>query len=112
MIAAALVDEARRMLRETRLSQREIAKRLGLSRGSVNAIASGKRRDRGHRPRQEEDAFIPPTGLPRRCPGCGGLAQMPCLACYIRAKNEAKRTARPSPARRPARGSTVIASCG
>ena len=112
MIAAALVVEARRMLREGRLSQREIAKRLGVSRGTVGAIAGGRRRDCVRRAEQGEADFIPPTGLPRRCPGCGGLAQMPCLACYIRAKNEARRAARPNLGRRPIRGSTAIASCG
>ena len=112
MIDAALVEEVRRMLREGCLSQREIAKRLGVSRGTVNAIAGGRRRDCAPRPMHEEDDFIPPTGLPRRCPGCGGLAQMPCLACYIRAKNEAKLPARSGLCRRPTRGSTAIASCG
>ncbi|MFZ1934653.1 MAG: helix-turn-helix transcriptional regulator [Thermoguttaceae bacterium] len=113
MIATALVEEIRHMLREGRLSQREIAKRLGVSRGTVNAIASGRRREQVRRPEQaEDDGFIPPTGLPKRCPGCGGLAQMPCLACYIRAKNEARRAQRPIPGRRPTRGSTAIASCG
>jgi hypothetical protein len=28
--------------------------------------------------------FVPPAGRPVRCSGCGGLVQMPCLACYIR----------------------------
>ena len=113
MIAAALVEEVRRMLREGRLSQREIAKRLGVSRGTVNAIALGRRRDGSALCRgQEEDDFTPPTGLPKRCPGCGGLAQMPCLACYIRAKKEARQTARPDHCRHSTRGSAAIASCG
>ena len=66
MIATALVEEIRHMLREGRLSQREIAKRLGVSRGTVNAIASGRRREQVRRPEQaEDDGFIPPTGLPK-----------------------------------------------
>ena len=113
MIATALVEEVRRMLREGGVSQRKIAERLGVSRGTVNAIALGRRRDRSADVRGcEEGDFTPPTGLPRRCPGCGGLAQMPCLACYIRAKKEAGRTARSNLGRRPTRGSTAIASCG
>jgi len=113
MIATALVEEVRRMLREGRVSQRKIARRLGVSRGTVNAIACGRRRDRSARRRgHEEDDFTPPTGLPRRCPGCGGLAQMPCLACYIRAKKEARQAARSSLCRSPTRGSTAIASRG
>ncbi len=43
MITATVVDEIRRMLREGRLSQRKIAVRIGVSRGTVNAIALGKR---------------------------------------------------------------------
>ena len=112
MIATALVEEIRRMLRERCISQREIAQRLGVSRGTVNAIANGRRRDCQRHRRQEEDDFTPPNGLPRRCPGCGGLTQMPCLACYIRAKKEARETARSNLDWRPARGSTAIASCG
>ena len=109
MISTALVEEVSRMLQEELLSQREIAKRLGISRGTVNAIANGKRGDRLSRPKRDEADFIPPTGLPRRCPGCGGLTQMPCLACYIRAKSEANRA---TPGRRPIRGSIAIGSCG
>ena len=113
MIATALVEEIRRLLREGGVSQREIARRLGVSRGTVNAIACGKRHDNpvGNR-RHEEDDFTPPTGLPRRCPGCGGLTQMPCLACYIRARKEARTPPRPNRCRRSTRGSTAIASCG
>ena len=113
MIATALVEEVRRMLREGRASQREIAKRLGVSRGTVNAIALGRRRDdSARRHGHEEGDFTPPTGLPRRCPGCGGLAQMPCLACYIRAKKESRQTAQSNLCRGSTRGSTAIASCG
>jgi hypothetical protein len=113
MIATELVEEVRRMLQEGRSSQRQIAERLGISRGTVNAIACGRRRaavdlHRGG----EADAFIPPTGLPTRCPSCGGLAQMPCLACYIRATQQARQKTRLPLGRRPIRGSTVIASCG
>ena len=39
MIATTVVDEVRRLLREGRLSQRSIALRIGVSRGTVNAIA-------------------------------------------------------------------------
>lgn len=112
MIAAALVEEVRRMLRKGQVSQREIAKQLGISRGTVNAIAAGRRRDRAAPREPDGDDFIPPAGLPKRCPGCGGWTQMPCLACYIRAKNLAQRTKPPAPGRLPTRGSSVIASCG
>jgi transcriptional regulator with XRE-family HTH domain len=42
MIATTVVDEIRRLLRQGRLSQRKIASRIGVSRGTVNAIALGK----------------------------------------------------------------------
>ena len=64
MIATTVVDEIRRMLGEGRLSQRNIARRIGVSRGTVNAIALGKRaHDLVRRPHDEE-GFTPPTGLP------------------------------------------------
>jgi hypothetical protein len=84
MIATTVVDEIRRMLREGAVSQRKIARQIGVSRGTVNAIALGRRIcDPARRP-QNEGGFVPPAGLPVRCPGCGGRVQMPCLLCYIR----------------------------
>jgi hypothetical protein len=80
MILPLVVDEIRRLLQQRELSQRAIARRLGVSRGTVNTIFSGKRRDRvccG----LDHDA---PCGPPERCPGCGGMVQMPCLVCRIR----------------------------
>lgn len=114
MIATALVEEVRRMLQEGRISQRQIAQHTGVSRGTVNAIAKGRRRDNSDRHREHGvgDGFTPPTGMPLRCPGCGGLAQMPCLLCYIRAKRDAREPARASSCRRPNRGNVVAASGG
>ena len=83
MIADSLVSEIRDLLGQGELSQRAIARRFGVSHGTVNAIALGKRRGRSRRP-ASHDRFIPPTGQPVRCPGCGGLTQMPCLVCYLR----------------------------
>lgn len=86
MITATVVDEVRRMLREGRLSQRKIAFQIGVSRGTVNAIALGKRLcHRDDRPAADR-GFTPPTGPLVRCPGCGGRVQMPCLLCYIRTR--------------------------
>jgi len=83
MIASDIVKEIRQLLAEGILSQRAIAERIGVSRGTVSAIAQGKRRDYPPRSFTNEIHFMPPAGPPIRCPGCGGLAQMPCLACYI-----------------------------
>ncbi len=83
MIAPGVVEEIRSLLSQRQLSQRKIAKRLGVSRGTVNAIALGKRPDRPVRRRADD--FIAPRGIPQRCPICGGLVQMPCLVCQVRA---------------------------
>ena len=96
MITTTIVDEIRRLLREGRLSQRRIASKIGVSRGTVNAIALG-RRGSGHVRRQPEaEGFSPPSGLPVRCPGCGAKVQMPCLLCYIRRRRRGTGV-RPSP---------------
>ena len=94
MIATTIVTEVRRMLREGRLSQRQIALRVGVSRGTVNAIALERRRHGSARDGRPDDGFIPPRGKPMRCPNCGGLAQMPCLLCYLRAKRRTQRATR------------------
>ena len=86
MITATVVDEIQRMLREGRLSQRKIAARIGVSRGTVNAIAMGKRLCRRDDRPAADHGFTPPAGPPVRCPGCGGRVQMPCLLCYIRTR--------------------------
>jgi len=84
MIASDVVKEIRQMLAEGSLSQRAIAGRMGVSRGTVCAIAQGKRHDYPPQYFRKDIHLISPAGLPVRCSGCGGLVQMPCLACYIR----------------------------
>ena len=84
MLTATVVDEVQRLLQEGRFSQRKIAARMGVSRGTVNAIALGRRLCRRQQRPAAERGFIPPTGPLVRCPGCGGRVQMPCLLCYIR----------------------------
>ncbi|NQU24563.1 MAG: helix-turn-helix transcriptional regulator [Candidatus Nealsonbacteria bacterium] len=84
MITVTVVSEIREMLAEGRLSQRQIARGLGVSRGTVNAIARGRRPDYAARRSRPSDDFTAPSGPPRRCPECGGLVQMPCLACRVR----------------------------
>lgn len=91
MIAMATVGEIKRLLEEGQLSQREIARRLGVSRGTVNGIALGRRADPSQRPRNPEIEFLTPDGPLTRCPGCGGLVLMPCLACRLRAMKETQR---------------------
>ncbi len=85
MIAPSVVQEVRRLLAQGNLSQRKIAGITRISRGSVGAIASGKRSDHGSLRRAAKDELPAPTGPPQRCPGCGGMVYMPCRLCRTRA---------------------------
>lgn len=90
MIHPDIVQEVLRLLAEDRLSQRGIARQLRISRGTVLAIAKGRRPDyEALRRRRRADL---PQGPPVRCPGCGGLVQMPCLLCRVRAQKEHERS--------------------
>jgi hypothetical protein len=88
MIATPVIDEIRRMLGQRRFSQRKIARQLGVSRGTVHAVARGKRPDLTPWRGSGDEGFQPPSGLFVRCPGCGGRVQMPCLLCYVRARRQ------------------------
>jgi transcriptional regulator with XRE-family HTH domain len=83
MLAPAKVDEAKRLVDEGKLSQRKIAKLLGMSRATVAAIASGKRPDYEAR-RRALAAEEEPLGPIERCPTCGGRVYMPCRLCRVR----------------------------
>jgi len=79
------------LLKEKKFSQRKIAKMIGVSRGTVSAIALGKRKFMRFLSAREEANFISPRGPYRRCPTCGAKAKMPCLACQLRKKAEERR---------------------
>lgn len=81
MIAIAKFQETRRLLALGNLSQRRIAAIVGVSRATVSAIAKGTYRLRDQRRNREED-FLP-RGPVSRCPSCGALVQLPCLACRV-----------------------------
>ncbi|MGA7700486.1 MAG: hypothetical protein WCB27_12815 [Thermoguttaceae bacterium] len=85
MLAAKTVIEIQRLLDAKTHSQRRIAALLGVSRGSVAAIASGRRR--AELADECDDAPAEHAGPPARCPGCGGLVYMPCLLCRLRKEN-------------------------
>jgi hypothetical protein len=84
MITPHLVERIEQLLVKDKLSHRKIARITGVSRGTVGAIASGRRRIR---PRPihfwEDDALVPDTP-PQRCPECGGTVYMPCRLCRTR----------------------------
>jgi len=85
MISPVTVAEIRRLLIEKGLSQRNVAHLTGVSRGTIHAIAAGKRPDYELRGRSFDADFSPPDGPPCRCPECGGMVHMPCLLCRVRA---------------------------
>jgi hypothetical protein len=87
MITPAMVEEIKRLLDSGHLSQRTIARQVGVSRGTVNAIAQGKRLEPA--PAQNPaPGFAAPEGPLTRCPGCGGLVMMPCVLCRLRSMRE------------------------
>ena len=90
MLSPAKVEEVRRLLERGAISQRQIARELGISRGSVNAIASGKRPDYPVKELDEDDirCWLPPV----RCSGCGGMVFAPCRLCRVRAVQREQRS--------------------
>ena len=84
MIAADLIAEIQRLLAEGKLSQRKIAKLTGVSRGTIGAVANGKRELRPREVDCWEAGLEPQPGPPQHCPGCGGLVYLPCRLCRTR----------------------------
>lgn len=76
MISQQTVDTVRQLLSEGELSQRAIARRVGLSRATVNRIATGTRQPKAPAKGQR------PQGV---CPKCRCNVLLPCLACSLRA---------------------------
>jgi len=93
MLSLEVVLEIRRLLDEGRLSQRAIARKLGVSRGTVGAIAQGKRGLHG-RESADPSAADYTSQLPSRCRQCGGWVYKPCLLCSARAARDRYRRLR------------------
>lgn len=83
MLAPSIVAKIRCLLAEDKLSQRKIAKLTGISRGTVGAIARGRRPDYQQRPKTNDESDRP-SGPPQRCGTCGGMVHMPCRLCGLR----------------------------
>lgn len=84
MLALSIVEEIARLLDEGDLSQRKIAARLGVSRGTVGAIASGRRGLYGKEPQDDDPEPVVCASPSQRCGRCGYLVSMPCLVCRTR----------------------------
>ena len=84
MLPLVVVEEIRRLLDEAELSQRKIADKLGVSRGTVGAISNGQRGIYGREPDPHEPDLCRLDLPPERCPGCGGMVYVPCLLCRTR----------------------------
>lgn len=84
MLAPWVVQRVKQLLAEGRHSQRQIAQITGVSRGTVHALATGKRRDPPEAKPGGSHADEPPPGAVQRCNGCGALVQTPCLLCRVR----------------------------
>lgn len=101
MIRADAERQAEELLREGQSSGRAIARQTGLSRGTIQAMASGARpmdraREQQRRSRQRDDRWGPSV----QCPTCGGKVQMPCRLCNVRrllAKGKLRRDRQPDP---------------
>ena len=84
MLALSTVLEIDRLLQQGTLSQRQIAARLGVSRGTVGAIASGRRGLVGTEPPAHGALTAASRARPERCLRCGHRVRMPCLVCSTR----------------------------
>jgi hypothetical protein len=95
MLSTSLVHEIDLLLNTGELSHRKIALRLGVSRGTVNAIASGRRGLHGRDEVKRRPPHLP-TSQPTRCPQCGYRVYLPCLICDARSRQRPKRGVRNS----------------
>ena len=91
MLATPLIHEIDRLLQQGELSHRKIAARLQVSRGTVSAIANGRRGLHGKDAEPGGDSARVVTSPPTRCPRCGYRIYEPCLVCCTRQHRERQR---------------------
>jgi transposase-like protein len=84
MLSKKMVDEIVRLLFEENVPQRAVARQLGVSRGTVHAIAHGRRTRRFAAEKAEEDPTPDVLALPERCLRCGYRVYLPCQVCRTR----------------------------
>jgi hypothetical protein len=84
MIDQNVIEQIERLLVENKISHRKIAKLTGISRGTIGAIALGRRQVRP-KPIVAADEEMFDAGTPsKRCPRCGAIVRMPCRACHVK----------------------------
>jgi hypothetical protein len=83
MLPTALIHDIDLLLKVGELSHRKIAIRLGVSRGTVSAIANGRRGLYGKEP-DDGRSSLAPASPPKRCNCCGYRVYLPCLICEAR----------------------------
>ena len=94
MLPLSVIQEVRRLIDLGQLSQRQIALKLDVSRGTVHAIATGKRGLHGSE-LETHDAETNFYSLPpQRCPGCGARVFLPCVLCRALAYRKQQETLR------------------
>ncbi|MBN2024057.1 MAG: hypothetical protein JW809_14840 [Pirellulales bacterium] len=91
------VAHVERLLAEQRHSQRAIAATAGVSRGTVAAIAAGRRRVLP--PREPDPGPAWRDGPVKRCPACGARVHLPCEACRLKAESGKRRAETRTPER-------------
>ena len=96
MLPTALIHEIDRLLKEGELSHRKIAIRLGVSRGTISAIASGRRGLHGQEADDVRRVRVR-TSPPARCPRCGYRVYLPCLICEARQHRQEQQLLRGKP---------------
>lgn len=94
MLSSETFQRIQELLARGELSQRAIARQVGVNRNTVGAIARGARPDYEAMRRARRSREIPPPDGPkRRCATCGVLVYLPCVACRVR--EELRRMAPP-----------------
>jgi len=89
MLSPSIITEVRRLLAAGFHSQRAIARLLQISRGTVLAVARGRRMDRTAKTPSERRAdyrALLPEQPAARCSECGARVYLPCVACRVRRK--------------------------
>ncbi len=108
MLDLVKIEKIEALLAQENMSQRQISRITGVSRGIIAQIAAGNRPDYIAR-QLEQGALDEPRGPLARCGTCGGRVYMPCRLCEVRAfKAQHERACRarrltssPSAARQP-----------